>query len=57
MSFYGTDDIAYASNVYMLVQDGKTVETGNFVQIWKNRGGKWLIVMDVFVADPKDKNS
>jgi ketosteroid isomerase-like protein len=57
MSFYGTDDIAYASNVYMLAQDGKTVETGNFVQIWKNRGGKWLIVMDIFVADPKDKSS
>jgi len=55
MSFYGSDDIAYATNVYSLVQDGKTIETGNFAQVWKYRGGKWLIVMDVFVADPKDK--
>jgi ketosteroid isomerase-like protein len=53
MSFYVTDDIAYATNTYSLNKDGKTIETGNFVQIWKNRGGKWQIVMDIFVADPK----
>jgi ketosteroid isomerase-like protein len=55
MSFYGSGDIAYATNIYSLVQDGKTVETGNFAQVWKYRDGRWQIVMDIFVADPKDK--
>jgi ketosteroid isomerase-like protein len=53
MACYGSDDIAYATNTYSMTKDGQKVETGNFVQIWKNRGGKWLIVMDIFVADPK----
>jgi ketosteroid isomerase-like protein len=53
MSFFGSDDIGYATNTYSLTKDGQKIETGNFVQIWKNRGGKWQIVMDIFVADPK----
>jgi len=55
MAFYGSGEIAYATNVYSLVQDGKAIETGNFAQVWKYCEGKWQIVMDVFVADPKDK--
>ena len=53
MAFYGADDIAYSTNTYSTSKDGQKIETGNFVQIWKNRGGKWMIVMDIFVADPK----
>lgn len=52
-AFYGSADISYTTNTYKQTKDGQVVETGNFVQIWKNRGGKWLIVMDIFVADPK----
>ncbi|MEP6848014.1 MAG: nuclear transport factor 2 family protein [Acidobacteriota bacterium] len=52
-AFYGSADISYTTNTYKETRDGVVVETGNFVQIWKNRGGKWLIVMDIFVADPK----
>jgi ketosteroid isomerase-like protein len=53
IAFYGTDDIAYCTNTYTLAKDGQKVESGNFVQIWKYRDGRWAIVMDVFVADPK----
>lgn len=53
MSFYGTDDLSYATNTYSFKRDGTVIETGNFVQIWKNISGRWLIVMDIFVADPK----
>ncbi|MGH9819773.1 MAG: hypothetical protein ACRD43_06355, partial [Pyrinomonadaceae bacterium] len=51
MAFFGSDDVAYTTSNYLLSDDGKKVETGNFVQVWKCLGGKWLIVMDVFVAD------
>ncbi len=43
-------DMAYISNIYeVLDKSGKTTETGNFLQVWKLRGGKWLIVFDVFL--------
>lgn len=53
MSFFGSDDIAYTTNTYSLSDSGKQVENGNFVQIWKYLGGRWLIVMDIFVSDSK----
>jgi ketosteroid isomerase-like protein len=53
MSFYGSDDVAYATNTYSFTKEGQTVETGNFVQIWKNRAGRWQIVLDIFITDPK----
>ncbi len=51
--FNGAADLAYITNTYTLTKPDKTVEKGNFVQIWKLRGGKWLIVADFFkpVAD------
>lgn len=43
-------DMAYISNTYTITdKSGKTIENGNFLQIWKLRGGKWLIVFDMFL--------
>lgn len=47
--FFGAADMAYITNSYALTKKDNTTEKGNFVQIWKLRGGKWLLVMDVFV--------
>lgn len=52
ISFYGTGDLAYVTNRYQY-QDGDVSETGNFLQIWKYRDGKWKIVIDVFVPLPR----
>jgi ketosteroid isomerase-like protein len=53
MSFYGSGDLAYATNTYSQTLSDGSIENGNFVQVWKYVGGKWLIVMDVFVAKGK----
>jgi len=47
--FFGAADMAYITNSYALTKKDNTTEKGNFVQVWKLRGGKWLLVMDVFV--------
>jgi hypothetical protein len=48
--FVGAADMAYVSNSYAVNdQSGKQTEKGNFLQIWKLRGGKWQIVLDVFL--------
>ena len=39
-----------------LPEIGKQIEKGNFLQIWKLRGGKWQIVLDAFVPVPEQKN-
>lgn len=54
-SFFGAADLAYISNTYVLTRADKTVEKGNFVQIWKLRGGKWQIVLDLFNPIPEEK--
>ena len=51
--FSAAADLAYVTNTYTLTKPDKTIEKGNFVQVWKLRGGKWLIVMDVFVPAEK----
>ncbi len=48
--FNGAADLAYVTNTYALNKPDKTVEKGSFVQIWKLRGGKWLLVADIFKA-------
>jgi ketosteroid isomerase-like protein len=54
--FVGAADMAYISNSYTISDKaGKQIEKGNFLQIWKMRGGKWQIVLDVFVPIPEDK--
>ena len=52
--FSAAAEMAYVTNTYTLTKADKTVEKGNFVQVWKLRGGKWQIVMDVFA--PSEKN-
>ena len=53
-SFIETADLAYVYNTYSLIdKDGKEAERGNFVQVWKLRGGKWLIGAEAFVPMPK----
>lgn len=53
-AFIEAPDLAYVHNVYSIVdKEGKEIEGGNFVQVWKLRKGKWLIAADVLVASPK----
>ena len=47
-SFFGSADLAYSTNTYAKSADGKVVEKGNTVQIWKLIEGKWRLVLDVF---------
>jgi ketosteroid isomerase-like protein len=52
--FVGAADMAYISNSYTATdKSGKQTEKGNFLQIWKLRGGKWQIVLDVFLPIPE----
>jgi ketosteroid isomerase-like protein len=51
--FFGAADLAYITNTYTLTREDKSVEKGNFVQIWKMRGGKWQIVLDLFNPIPE----
>ncbi|HEX8288089.1 MAG TPA: nuclear transport factor 2 family protein [Pyrinomonadaceae bacterium] len=53
--FFGAADMAYITNSYTLTKKDNSAEQGNFVQIWKLRGGKWQLVMDVFILVPPDK--
>lgn len=53
-SFTEAVDLAYVHSPYTITdKKGAEVERGNFVQVWKLRGKKWLIVADVFVPLPK----
>lgn len=46
-------DMAYITNSYTVVdKNNQPTETGNFLQVWKLRGGKWQIVFDVFLPNP-----
>jgi ketosteroid isomerase-like protein len=52
--FTTAQDLAYLSNPYTLLdKDGKELEKGNFLQIWKLRNGKWQLVLDLFNPIPK----
>ena len=53
--FFSSADLAYSTNAYTRFADGKIVEKGNFMQIWKLRGGKWHIVLDIFKPIPPEK--
>ena len=48
-------NLMYLSGVYQLTDKDKSVKKWNFVQIWKNRGGKWQIVLDIFNPIPPEK--
>lgn len=52
--FVGAADMAYVSNSYTKNdKSGKQIEKGNFLQIWKMRGGRWQIALDVFLPIPE----
>lgn len=54
--FIGAADMAYVSNSYTITdKNDKQTESGNFLQVWKLRGGKWQIVFDAFVPNPPEK--
>lgn len=47
-------DMAYISNSYQLLdKSNKPIGSGNFLQVWKLRAGKWQIVFDMFLPSPK----
>jgi ketosteroid isomerase-like protein len=56
-SFIEAVDLAYVYAPYT-VKDNSGLETerGNFVQVWRLRGGKWQIVADLTVVIPKASN-
>jgi ketosteroid isomerase-like protein len=55
-SYIEAGDLAYVYSGYMLL-DKKSVEKerGSYVQVWKLRGGRWVIAADVFIPIPPDK--
>ena len=56
-SFLEAGDLAYVQSLYTLLdKEGTEKEKGNFVQLWKLRGGKWLIAADIFIPIPPPKS-
>jgi len=51
-SFFGSADLAYNLTTYSKSIDGKVVENGNTMQIWKLVRGRWRIVLDIFKPVP-----
>ena len=48
-TFIEAGDLAWVYNLYTITdKSGGEIERGNFIQVWKLRGGKWLIAADVF---------
>ena len=48
-TFIEAGDLAWVSSSYAITdRSGAEIERGNFIQVWKLRGGKWLIAADVF---------
>ena len=50
--FFGSADLAYVTNSYSQVKQDKSIEKGNFMQIWKFIDGRWQIVLDLFKPVP-----
>lgn len=53
--FFGAADLAYVASTYTMTRADNTTEKGNYVQIWKMRGGKWQIVLDLLSPIPEEK--
>ena len=41
-------DMAWHAGTYSVVKDGKTVDTGSYMEVLRKKGGKWLIVRDIW---------
>jgi hypothetical protein len=52
-SFFGAADLSYATSTYKRTLNGKIVEKGNYMQIWKLKNDKWMIVLDIFKPVPE----
>lgn len=48
-------NMMYVWGVYQLNEKDKVLKKWNFVQIWKNRGGKWQLMLDIFNPIPVNK--
>ncbi|HEY8560081.1 MAG TPA: hypothetical protein VIL74_06870 [Pyrinomonadaceae bacterium] len=49
-------NLMYIWGVYQLKAKDDSVKKWNFLQIWKNRAGKWEIVLDLFNRIPEKKS-
>ena len=52
MTLQSAGDLAYLNTTYQLKKGDKIIEQGNIMQIWKLRGGKWQIVLEIFAPIP-----
>ena len=41
-------DMAWHSGTYSVLKDGKTVDSGGYMEVLRKKGGKWLIVRDIW---------
>ena len=41
-------DMAWHAGTYSVIKDGKTVDTGAYMEVLRKKGGKWLIVRDIW---------
>ena len=46
-------NMMYAYGTYQLTHEDKSTGKWNFLQIWKYRGGRWQIVLDIFNQFPE----
>ena len=46
-------DMMYAYGTYQLTHEDKSISKWNFLQIWKYRGGRWQVVLDIFNLIPE----
>ncbi|MDQ6788141.1 MAG: nuclear transport factor 2 family protein, partial [Acidobacteriota bacterium] len=56
MTLQSAGDFAYALTTFEIKTREKTTAKGNSLQIWKLRGGKWQIVLDVMNRIQTDKS-
>ncbi|MBV9215631.1 MAG: hypothetical protein JO053_05590 [Acidobacteria bacterium] len=47
-----SNDMGFYLRRYTMSENGRTIETGNQLQVWKLEAGKWHIVLDVLKAVP-----
>ena len=41
-------DMAWHAGTYSVIKDGTTVDTGAYMEVLRKKGGKWLIVRDMW---------
>jgi uncharacterized protein (TIGR02246 family) len=41
-------DMAWHAGTYSVMKDGKAVDTGSYIEVLQKKGGKWLIVRDIW---------